>query len=58
MLTSSPIRDCINFFAECFRLFFAWLNSFMLFPEASYLTFVVGVFLVFLVVDNFVLKGK
>ena len=52
--------SCINFFKYVFLGLFDFLNS--IFPfgfsSVSLLEFFIGAFLVFLIVDNFVLKGK
>lgn len=49
---------CIQWFVSVFGGFFTWLNSWFILPGVSYLTFIVGAFLVFVFIDNFLMKGK
>lgn len=52
------LGDCISFFVMFFRNFFAWLSQWDILEGLSYLSLVIGAFLVFYFVDNFLLKGK
>ena len=54
----SNFDNCLNFFKYVFDIVFVFLNSVVPFGNVSLLSFFIGTFLVFLIVDNFVLKGK
>ena len=55
----TPFDSCINFFKYVFLALFDFLSGILPFgTSVSLLSFFIGTFLVFLIVDNFVLKGK
>lgn len=52
------LSECIDWLVLVVRSFFAWLVQWNIFSGISYLSFIVGVFLVYLIIDNFLMKGK
>lgn len=54
----SNFDNCLNFLKYVFNAFFSFLSNVIPFGNISLLSFFIGTFLVFLIVDNFVLKGK
>lgn len=52
------LNDCLNFLYALFHAFFTWLGGFTIFTGVSYLSLIIGAFIVYLFVDNFVMKGK
>ena len=52
------LSDCLTFFVSLFEAFFLWCDSFFLFDGVSYLALLIGAFMLYLVVDNLLIKGK
>jgi len=52
------LQQCLEFFLMFFAKFFSWLdNSFMLSSNVSWLGVLVAVFIIIVIIDNFVPKG-